>query len=428
MMASLLNPVCFGLAYLLFFHRLYQEKPVPAQLAAAAAAAALKGALLWLLPRQIYSNVLLLYLLVGLWCTVNLHWRHRLQWTYAAFLATAFLLYRGVWNEQLAELLLPALARWPLVRKALNDLIPLLLPAVLQHWVVRLDPDRKMSGSELFICLFPPCAMLAVRIGIYHYCYFLSPAVQSEGMQVLAWLGGLLAFSILVSLSSSELYFASLRTRQELHLAQQQLEQQYQSFQQQRARDEQLKSLSHDMENHLRVLHGMTGEQEARAYIDELTRKAQPLVEQVVTGSPTVDLILQQKQEECRRWGLCLEAAVRCPAQEPVSAMELCVLFANCMDNAIEAARNPAVTDRVIRVNGGVQHGWFVVRFENACLEQLRMKDGLPCTTKEGGIHGYGLKNVRAVLEKHDGSLSIQPEEGRFVLTWMLPAEGGCAS
>lgn len=423
-----LNPVCFGLGYILFFHRLYKDKSVVLQVAAAIGAALVKALFLWLLPRERYINVLILYLLLAFWCTMVLHWRHKLQWTYAVFLAAAFLLYRGVWNNQLSELLIPAIEFRPVLQRALNYLVPLLLPAVLQHWVVRMEPDRKMTRSELFVCLFPPCTMLAVRIGIYHYFYFLGSDMQSEGARVLAWLGGLLAFSILVSLSSSELYFASLRTQQELQLAQRQLEQQYRSFQQQRIKDEQLKSLSHDMQNHLRVLHGMTGEPSAKEYIDDLTRKAEPLADQVVTGSPTVDLILQQKQEECRCHGLQLEAAVRCPSQEPVSAMEWCVLFANCIDNAIEAARNPAITDRVIRVTGGVTHGCFVVRFENACLGRPEIKDGLPPTTKREGVHGYGLKNVRAVLEKHDGSLSIQPEEDRFVLIWMLPVEGLDAS
>lgn len=427
MIFDLLSPICFGLSYLVFFRRLYKGQPVLLQLAAMAEAALVK-AVLYALPRKQYAVVLLIHILIALWCTMVLHLRHKVQLAYAVFLASAFLLYRAVWNNQLSELLFPWIVSYPALQQALDILMPLLLTAVLQRWVVQMEPERKMSPSELFVCLFPPCTMLAVRIGIYHYFYFLQADARSDGTRVLAWLGGVLAFSILVSLSSSELYFSSLRTQQELQLAQRQLELQYRSFQQQRAQDEQLKSLSHDMQNHLRVLHSMTVESSAKQYIDDLTRQAEPLADQVVTGSPTVDLILRQKQAECRDHGLQLEAAVRCPSQEPVSAMELCVLFANCIDNAIEAAQNPAVTDRVIRVTGGVSHGCLVVHFENACLGRPRMKGGLPLTTKQEGVHGYGLRNVRAVLEQHDGSLSIQPEEGRFVLTWMLPVASAHAS
>ena len=101
--------------------------------------------------------------------------------------------------------------------------------------------------------------------------------------------------------------------------------------------------------------------------------------------------------------------------------MELCVLFANCLDNAMESASDPAVSDKVIRVNGGEHHGCLVVRFENACAHAPRLQNGQLPTSKKGGVHGYGLKNVRTVLEQHDGTLSLQPQHSRFVLTWMLP-------
>ena len=35
--------------------------------------------------------------------------------------------------------------------------------------------------------------------------------------------------------------------------------------------------------------------------------------------------------------------------------------------------------------------------------------------------HGYGLKNVEQVVRSHDGSLDIQEEAGRFLLTILIP-------
>ena len=111
------------------------------------------------------------------------------------------------------------------------------------------------------------------------------------------------------------------------------------------------------------------------------------------------------------------------PEGHGLTSMELCVLFANCLDNAMESAADPAVTDKVIRVNGGEHHGCLVVRFENACARSLQLKDGQLPTSKKSGVHGYGLKNIRTVLERHDGTLSLQPQRGRFVLTWLLPLD-----
>lgn len=165
----------------------------------------------------------------------------------------------------------------------------------------------------------------------------------------------------------------------------------------------------------------MTRSADAEEYIAALTRETETALQGVSTGNSTLDLILRQKAEQCTARGLHLEAAVHMPEGHGLTSMELCVLFANCLDNAMESAADPAVTDKVIRVNGGEHHGCLVVRFENACARSLQLKDGQLPTSKKSGVHGYGLKNIRTVLERHDGTLSLQPQRGRFVLTWLLP-------
>ena len=144
-----------------------------------------------------------------------------------------------------------------------------------------------------------------------------------------------------------------------------------------------------------------------------LTKEEKQATTQLLLGGGT-DAICEQAYQE---------AAVHMPEGHGLTSMELCVLFANCLDNAMESAADPAVTDKVIRVNGGEHHGCLVVRFENACARSLQLKDGQLPTSKKSGVHGYGLKNIRTVLERHDGTLSLQPQRGRFVLTWLLPLD-----
>lgn len=347
----------------------------------------------------------------------------RLDWSYAVFLGTSFVLYRGVWNAQLSALLLPWLEENALLRNAVNQIVSLLLLYALQKWVVRMDRTRTVNRYELFVSLFPACVMFTVRIAIYHYCFYLEAVLAARGVQVFVLLGGLLGISTLVTLGASEMYFSYIHTQEELQLAEQQLQQQYRLFQEQRTRDEQLKGVYHDMANHLGVLRGMTRSADAEEYIAALTRETETALQGVSTGNSTLDLILRQKAEQCTARGLHLEAAVHMPEGHGLTSMELCVLFANCLDNAMESAADPAVTDKVIRVNGGEHHGCLVVRFENACARSLQLKDGQLPTSKKSGVHGYGLKNIRTVLERHDGTLSLQPQRGRFVLTWLLPLD-----
>lgn len=46
----------------------------------------------------------------------------------------------------------------------------------------------------------------------------------------------------------------------------------------------------------------------------------------------------------------------------------------------------------------------------------------LQTSKKDAANHGYGLKNVQAVLKKHQGTLTLKEEDQRFVVTWMIPS------
>lgn len=421
--SDLLSCLGYAAAYETFFRRMRTELTWKRRLFMLLADLTGYLILMRLLPRTEYLRVLLLHLILAAASTLQLRLECRLDWSYAVFLGTSFVLYRGVWNAQLSALLLPWLEENALLRNAVNQIVSLLLLYALQKWVVRMDRTRTVNRYELFVSLFPACVMFTVRIAIYHYCFYLEAVLAARGVQVFVLLGGLLGISTLVTLGASEMYFSYIHTQEKLQLAEQQLQQQYRLFQEQRTRDEQLKGVYHDMANHLGVLRGMTRSADAEEYIAALTRETETALQGVSTGNSTLDLILRQKAEQCTARGLHLEAAVHMPEGHGLTSMELCVLFANCLDNAMESAADPAVTDKVIRVNGGEHHGCLVVRFENACARSLQLKDGQLPTSKKSGVHGYGLKNIRTVLERHDGTLSLQPQRGRFVLTWLLPLD-----
>ena len=51
------------------------------------------------------------------------------------------------------------------------------------------------------------------------------------------------------------------------------------------------------------------------------------------------------------------------------------------------------------------------------------MENGLPVTTKldEQGFHGFGMKSIRLIAEKYDGSLSVKTQDNVFNLNILLP-------
>ena len=53
----------------------------------------------------------------------------------------------------------------------------------------------------------------------------------------------------------------------------------------------------------------------------------------------------------------------------------------------------------------------------------MKLENGLPPTTKEDKyLHGYGLKSVKRIVEKYDGTCSVFKEDGMFQVNILLAA------
>ena len=61
---------------------------------------------------------------------------------------------------------------------------------------------------------------------------------------------------------------------------------------------------------------------------------------------------------------------------------------------------------------------------ENTCEGTVELVDGMPQTSKEDDrYHGFGLKSIRMIVDRLGGNMIIIPEDGRFSLSILLPAD-----
>lgn len=99
-----------------------------------------------------------------------------------------------------------------------------------------------------------------------------------------------------------------------------------------------------------------------------------------------------------------------------VSQRDLCIIVSNLVKNAVEAAEK--VQDYHGEIVFEVQQGekTLNVHVENTIDGEIKFKNGFPVTTKEDKRnHGFGVLNIRAVVEKYRGSYYCKAEGGRYV-------------
>ncbi len=104
----------------------------------------------------------------------------------------------------------------------------------------------------------------------------------------------------------------------------------------------------------------------------------------------------------------------------PLSSEERSV----ALDNAIEAVMElEDIQKRVISVKIVAQQDILVIQIQNYYDRNLIYEDGLPVTTKKNRYeHGYGMKSIRYMAEKYNGTITVSSEDDIFRLQILIPA------
>ena len=141
------------------------------------------------------------------------------------------------------------------------------------------------------------------------------------------------------------------------------------------------------------------------------------------TGNPVLDTLLTAKSLYCQQHGITLTCVADGAALDFMDTMDLCSLFGNALDNAIESTDK--ITDperRLIHLSVARQKGFAAIRIENCFDGELKFEKGLPVTTKKDVLyHGFGVKSIQNAAAKYGGTATITTREGWFELRVLIP-------
>ena len=160
---------------------------------------------------------------------------------------------------------------------------------------------------------------------------------------------------------------------------------------------------------------------------EELKKSLQSVVDgydsSFETGNTALDVILTRKNFRCKESGIELTCAVNGESLSFMSEVDVYSLFGNILDNAIEAAEKLDDKEkRVVSLSLEKRDYFIYVHAENYFSGKLSYSGGVPRTTKnDGGLHGYGIKSIRMLVDKYGGNTKIDTKEDRFLLDLMFP-------
>ena len=143
------------------------------------------------------------------------------------------------------------------------------------------------------------------------------------------------------------------------------------------------------------------------------------------TGNGIVDALLADKQQTAQAINttIVFEGAVPSGGITPT---DLCVLFGNTLDNAIDACEKfPLDTPKTIEVVSKWLGGYLMVNIKNPVVKKVAIhKNTIPTTKEDEGVHGFGLYSLEQVVKKHNGALLLQCENNIFEISIDLTLNG----
>lgn len=142
----------------------------------------------------------------------------------------------------------------------------------------------------------------------------------------------------------------------------------------------------------------------------------------VSTGNETLDILLTEKSLSCNNKGVKFTCIADGKVLEFMKAADIYSLFGNLIDNAIEAVSHLESEKKVIGVQVRQINDFVSISTYNFYKGKIVFVDGLPKTSKkDSAYHGFGMKSVRAVCQKYDGTLKIDAQDGVFSITMLFP-------
>lgn len=206
----------------------------------------------------------------------------------------------------------------------------------------------------------------------------------------------------------------------------QQFDSEYAYLKDYKAKQQEIIRFRHDWNNHMLILQSMFERKEyekARKYFASLSKKSIKSSVRTLTGNEMVDMILNIKTERMQQEDICVSCDGSLAALGFMEPMDCCILFANLIDNAIEANESYTGT-RYIKFRI-VQHpGTLMIKVENPTDKQVyRKADALHSTKQDNKEHGIGTMNAFEIIRKYHGDYSIMTDTDYFAIQILFPLE-----
>lgn len=290
------------------------------------------------------------------------------------------------------------------------------LPEHLEKSTFEVTKEQLLQGWIITILMF--------ALSNLSYIQITSPFTGSAeneifNIRTLMDLAGVLILEIFHLQKSNE------DKKQEMHAIQNILTLQYAQFRESQENKDVLNTKYHDLKQQIQIIREETNIGKRENYLEEIERGIEQYDAEIKTGNPALDTILTSKSRICKKQNIELTVVADGRLIRQLHVMDLCTVFGNALDNAIEyEVQVEDMEKRLIHVSVSEKNRWVCILIENYYEGNLQPDKELPATTKrDKRYHGYGLKSIRYSVSKYGGCFNMAVKDRWFRVEILLPQE-----
>lgn len=187
---------------------------------------------------------------------------------------------------------------------------------------------------------------------------------------------------------------------------------------------QQIRGWRHDYRNHIQTMKAYASLEDwesVKRYLDHLDDDLATVDTVIKTGNSMTDAILNSKISLAKAKKIQVIADAHIPVKLKSSEIDLCCIIGNLFDNAIDASLKLPEDQRVIRVYMDMKNTQLYISFTNFTAGKKMKKEGKRFRSTKGEGHGLGLVRIDDIVERLEGYISRNSEDGAFTTEILLP-------
>lgn len=192
------------------------------------------------------------------------------------------------------------------------------------------------------------------------------------------------------------------------------------NYREMQSRYEQSRRIIHDIRNQLQTLAQLDDSTQKTVYVEKIKENVEMLGVPNVCPSNLLNILFNDKKKLAASYKILLHLNFKHFSLDGFDEMDLLTIFANLIDNAIDACKSLPHNQRKIELRIHSYGGKLIASIENhyqgKCPEVPTQSF---CTSKEGHM-GIGLSNVQEIVSRYDGELEILTENQIFLVRLIL--------